>query len=104
MSAAKKLSPVIIVDKALEEIMVNFVQNRINDLTAIETAVFKGDWEEARRYAHIVAGVSGGYGFTELGEQARLIEKYIESKDRDKIIASIFYLKDYLKIVTVIYN
>lgn len=104
MSVAQKLPQIVMVDKALEDLMVGFIYNRISDLCNIEAAVEKGDWAEAKRYAHTIIGVAGSYGFNQLGEYARSIEEWIEIQARDEILETVCFLKDYLGLVTIIYK
>lgn len=102
--AALKLPETVQVDKDLQDLMSNFIQNRINDLSSIESFVKEGNFSEARRYAHIIAGVAGGYGFAELGEYGREIESLIESKNSTKILSMVSELKVYMTIVNISYK
>lgn len=109
MGAAKKLPLTVYVDKDLQELMSSFIQNRIKDLTAIEAAIRNNDFKEAQRLAHIVAGVAGGYGFNELGEYAKEIEKILENEaeaknSKEKILSLVSELTVDMTMVNITYR
>lgn len=104
MSEVINLPKTVIVEKDLESLMTNFISNRIQDLKNIKSSVESGNWQEAYRFAHIIAGVAGGYGFHELTQQARLLEDMIQKKEFAQIIPIVEQLITYMGEVTIVYQ
>ena len=67
------------------EIVELFVETGTSDLDKLQSAIEKGDKEEAANAAHSLKGASGNLGFTDFYDAAKLIEQKARS-DSDSLV------------------
>jgi HPt (histidine-containing phosphotransfer) domain-containing protein len=79
-SAVKNL---VRVDPELEHLIPAFLGARKKDLVELSRALSQEDFETKRRIGHILAGVSGGYGFDHLGDLGRELETAATIRKKD---------------------
>ena len=92
------------VDADLEELMPRFMENRREDITAIESALAAGDFETIESLAHGLKGSGGGYGFDEITRIGIALESAAKVRRRGDIQKSLDHLARYLAQVDIIYE
>lgn len=91
------------IDRDLEEIIPNFLQNRANDIDGLKTAVAAGEFEHIRIVGHTLKGIGGGYGFDLISDVGLVLEQAAKASDSETITKAIRELETYLKLVDIIY-
>ena len=89
------------VDKDLEDIVPNFMNNRNKDIVELRALLADKDYSSIEKIAHKVAGSSGGYGFTELGKIAKDIELKVMAGETDPIGSLLDSFQDYIDNVEI---
>ncbi len=102
MNGAEKI--LVHVDKDLEALIPEFLENRRADVDAIGSAAGAEDYETVRVLGHSMKGSGGGYGFDELTEIGAGLEQAAKAKDGAAIRAGLDKLVDYLARVEVVYE
>jgi HPt (histidine-containing phosphotransfer) domain-containing protein len=92
------------VDADLEELMPRFMENRREDIKAIESALAAGDFETIETVAHGLKGSGGGYGFDEITRIGIALERAAKVQSRGDIQKSLDHLARYLTQVEIIYE
>jgi len=92
------------VDADLEELMPRFMENRREDIAAIESALAAGDFETIDTVAHGLKGSGGGYGFDEITRIGIALERAAKVRSRGDIQKSLDHLARYLAQVEIIYE
>ncbi|MGZ3769417.1 MAG: Hpt domain-containing protein [Bdellovibrio sp.] len=62
------------IDADLEDLIPQFLDNRKNDIDALEKLVEQKDLSAISQLAHKIKGAASSYGFAELGELASQME------------------------------
>lgn len=94
----------ITIDKDLEDLIPGYIENRRRDITSIEEALKKNDFETIRILGHSMKGSGGGYGFdaiTDIGKRIEEAAKVMEPGEIGKQIAS---LSEYLHNINIVYE
>lgn len=76
---------VVEVDEDLKDLIPQFLENRKNDLEALNNLISKQDLTAIAQLAHKIKGAAGGYGFSELSQYAARIESFAKSNQMDSI-------------------
>lgn len=76
---------VVEVDEDLKDLIPQFLENRKNDLEALNNLISKQDLTAIAQLAHKIKGAAGGYGFSELSQYAARIESFAKSNQIDSI-------------------
>ena len=92
------------VDADLEELMPRFMENRREDVAAIESALATGDFDTIASLAHGLKGAGGGYGFDEITRIGIALERAAKVRGRADIQKSLDRLARYLTQVEIIYE
>ncbi len=92
------------VDSDLQELIPGYLKNRESDLQTYRQALEKGDFDSIAVLGHSMKGSGGGYGFNDLSQIGRAIEKAAKSKDKDSVRKSIIDLTAYLKKLEIVYD
>ncbi len=92
------------VDSDLQELIPGYLKNRESDLQTYQQALEKGDFDSIAVLGHSMKGSGGGYGFNDLSQIGRAIEKAAKSKDKDSVRKSIIDLTVYLKKLEIVYE
>ena len=92
------------VDADLQDLVPGYLENRESDLLIYQQALEKGDFDSIAVLGHSMKGSGGGYGFNDLSQIGRAIEKAAKSKDKDSVRKSIIDLTAYLKKLEIVYE
>ena len=95
---------VVHIDKDLEDLIPEFLDNRRGDVESIRGAVANDDYETVRVLGHSMKGSGGGYGFDEITTIGAGLEQAAKRQDRDAIHESLEQLANYLNKVKVVYE
>lgn len=100
----KKIPNFVTVDSSIKDLLKPFISNRKAEIDSLEKALNDDNWEEVSRIAHVIHGVSGGYGFDELGAIGAEIEIFCEQKNKKNVFICIEIMRDHLDNVQIIYT
>lgn len=92
------------VDSDLQELIPGYLKNRESDLQTYRQALEKDDFDSIAVLGHSMKGSGGGYGFNDLSQLGRAIEKAAKSRDKDSVRKSIIDLTAYLKKLEIVYD
>jgi len=92
------------VDADLQDLVPGYLENRESDLLIYQQALEKGDFDSIAVLGHSMKGSGGGYGFNDLSQIGRAIEKAAKSKDKESVRKSIIDLTAYLKKPEIVYD
>ncbi|MBT4511042.1 MAG: Hpt domain-containing protein [Chloroflexi bacterium] len=95
---------IVHVDEKLAILIPGFLDNRHEDVKALNEALTAGDYETIHRLGHSMKGSGGGYGFrgvSEIGESLEIAGKENEDEAIRKCLAELEY---YLEVVEVEYE
>lgn len=95
---------VVGIDAALAELIPGYLQNRREDLGAIEAALAQGDFDTIRFLGHSMKGSGGGYGFTAITAFGTELERAAMAADADEIRRWARELAAYCERVEVVYE
>lgn len=93
-----------IIDPDLADLIPQYLENRRQELPALQTSLRQGDFETIRRLAHSLKGSGGGYGFEELTRIGAAMEPAASSQEAASIERLFGELSDYLARVQVVYE
>lgn len=91
-------------DPDLEDLIPSFMENRRNELSDIESALGRGDFDFIRRTAHTWKGICRPYGFIHLETLSRSLEKSGEAESREEVSGIAAEIRHYLQNVRVVYD
>ena len=94
------MSEVIKVPKMFEELLPNFLEDRIKLVNEMQELIKKNDYNEIKSLAHQIAGSAGSFGFHKTTDLASQIESCIDQKQLDELATMITELKSSLVDVT----
>lgn len=92
---------VITIDPDLMDLIPGFLSNRRNEVESMRAAVMHNDLAEVLRISHIVKGVSGGYGFFEMGQIGAAIHTAAQAADSQAAATAIEALAAHLAAIEV---
>ncbi len=92
------------VDADLQELVPGYLKNREKDLLMYQQALEEGDFDSIALLGHSMKGSGGGYGFNDLSQIGRAIEKAAKSRDKESVRKSIIDLTAYLKKLEIVYD
>jgi len=92
------------VDADLQDLVPGYLENRESDLLIYQQALEKGDFDSIAVLGHSMKGSGGGYGFKDLSQIGRAIEKAAKSKDKETVRKSIIDMTAYLKKLEIVYD
>jgi HPt (histidine-containing phosphotransfer) domain-containing protein len=95
---------VVRIDPDLADLIPGFLENRRKDVASILAALEQGDHETIRILGHSMKGCGGGYGFDEITELGRSLEKAAKDADADGIRRKTAELSSYLDHLRIIYE
>lgn len=83
------------------EIVELFVETGTSDLDKLQSAIEKGDKEEAANAAHSLKGASGNLGFTDFYDVAKLTEQKARSDNDslDEIVEELKLLREKIDVI-----
>ena len=92
------------VDADLQDLVPGYLENRESDLLIYQQDLEKGDFDSIAVLGHSMKGSGGGYGFNDLSQIGRAIEKAAKSKDKESVRKSIIDMTAYLKKLEIVYD
>lgn len=92
---------VVRVKPALLELIPGFLQNRLDQIGALGSALEVGNFEAIRGMAHDLKGIGSAYGFDPISDIGRAMEEAARDQSRDEVRRQIALLADYLRRVVV---
>jgi HPt (histidine-containing phosphotransfer) domain-containing protein len=92
------------IDPDLQDLIPDYLENRGKDLLVYQQALEKGDFDAIAVLGHSMKGSGGGYGFNDLSNIGRAIEKAAINKDKESIRQSIVALTEFLKKLEIVYD
>lgn len=95
---------VVNVDPDLEDLIPDFMDNRLEDIKSITEALEKKDFETIRILGHSMKGSGGGYGFDDITKIGGFMERASMESDAEEIKKWVDELSSYLKRVEVVYE
>ena len=95
---------VVQVDKDLEDLIPEFLDNRRSDVDSIRSAVANDDYETVRVLGHSMKGSGGGYGFDDITEIGGALEQAAKRKDNTAIGNELEKLASYLARIEIVYE
>lgn len=101
MSNANESINIVFVDRELEPLIPDFIENRKKNFSEIETALKKSDWQKILRVAHILKGVCGGFGFDKLSLMSVQIEELSTKRNTMEIQHLMEKMRAYLDNVQI---
>lgn len=90
------------VDPDLADLIPGFLENRRKDVTAMQEALGRGDFEAVRILGHSMKGAGGGYGFDAITEIGAALEQAAKGRNPDGIRKGLSDLASYLARVEVV--
>jgi HPt (histidine-containing phosphotransfer) domain-containing protein len=92
------------VDRDIREIIPSFFEATWDDISVVKDALSNKDYETIRRIGHGLKGSCRGYGFCELGEMGKEMERAAsEKKSREKIERILEDMIRYINTVSIVY-
>lgn len=90
------------VDPDLADLIPGFLDNRRKDITVMQEALERGDFETVRILGHSMKGAGGGYGFDAITEIGATLEQAARGRNPDGIRKGLSALASYLARVEVV--
>lgn len=87
---------IVRVDADLKEIVPGFIQNRRQDIVAMETFLYEKNYEAIRLLGHSMKGAGTSYGFHFISEIGKAIEAAAKAGSAQIIAQKKTELKDFL--------
>ncbi len=87
----------------MEDLIPDYLKNRLQDLQALSAALDNGDLKTAQTIGHTMKGSGAGYGFPEVTSIGQAIEYAARGGDVGAVQARIAELGDYLQRIEVTY-
>jgi histidine phosphotransfer protein HptB len=101
-SQSKKIR--VHVDPDLRDLIPDYLENREKDLLVYRQALEEGDFDSIVILSHSMKGSGGGYGFNDLSNIGRDIEKAAKNRDKESVRVAIINFADFLKKLEVVYD
>ncbi|NQT74034.1 MAG: Hpt domain-containing protein [Chloroflexi bacterium] len=95
---------IVYVEEELADLIPGFLDNRWNDVEAIDEALATRDYETVRVLGHSMKGSGGGYGFGAITDIGKSLEVAAKERDAEEIRKWLKELAYYLEIVEVEYE
>lgn len=92
---------VVRVKPALLDLIPGFLQNRLDQIGALGSALEVGDFDAIRGMAHDLKGIGSAYGFDPISDIGRAMEEAARAQSRDEVRKQVALLADYLRRVVV---
>ena len=95
---------IIHVDPDVQELIPQFLKNRLQDIRQMIEALETKDYETIRRLGHSMKGAGEGYGFNQITVIGAGLEESAKIKDTKKMGKIITELANYLDRVELLYE
>ena len=90
------------VDPDLADLIPGFLENRRKDITAMQEALARDDFETVRVLGHSMKGAGGGYGFDAITDIGAALEEAAKDNHHEKALRGVSDLAAYLDRVEVV--
>ena len=104
LTAGDQKKETVIIDASFEPLMPKFMANRKKEVTAMQEALARQDFETVQKIAHGAKGAGGSYGFDRVTEIAAVIEQAAKIADAAVIQRELPLLGSYLERIEVVYE
>ncbi len=94
----------VFVDKDLEDIVPDFLDNRVKDVRLLKDALEQKDFPTIKALGHSMKGSGGGYGFDRISEIGRVLETAAKNENADTIQKQTISLDLFLNNLEVVYK
>jgi HPt (histidine-containing phosphotransfer) domain-containing protein len=95
---------IVVVDSELKDIVPGFLDDWKKEVSSMQEALEKGDYEFIRSIGHNMKGTGGACGFDAITEMGENLEEAAKVMDQDRIWKTFDKLSSYLKRVEVVYE
>ena len=95
---------VVKADPDLQDLLPGYLDNRLQDIAAINHALLCADFELIQRLAHSMKGSGGGYGFDGITAIGAAMELCAKAQQAEGIKEQLQNLKQYLGKVEIVYD
>lgn len=92
------------IDPDLQDLIPDYLKSREKDLAIFQQALEDDNFDTIALLGHSMKGSGGGYGFNDLSNFGRAIEKAAKEKDKKSVQQSLIDLTDFLKKLEVVYD
>ena len=92
------------VDSDLQDLIPDYLKGREKDLVIFQQALENNNFDTIALLGHSMKGSGGGYGFNDLSNIGRAIEKAAMTRDKDSLRQSIIHLTEFLSNLEVVYD
>ena len=92
------------IDADLEELIPEYIGNRLKDIKSISESLGNGDYENIRTTGHSMKGSGGGFGFDRISEIGAAIEVAAMEEDHETIKNCNDELSTYLDNIVISYE
>jgi HPt (histidine-containing phosphotransfer) domain-containing protein len=86
----------------LRDLAIAYVETRKHDMAALKDALTRKDFEFIQRHSHKTKGTAASYGFIELGDIAKSLEKAAIAKTPAETESLLNAMGDYLASVEIL--
>lgn len=104
MKYLKSLPKEVTLHLELEPLMRDFYKSREDDVQALKLAIKNDDWKEIKKRGHILYGVCGSYGMSDLGQLGRSLEETAKSMNKEEVVLIVDAINTYMKQVKIMYK
>ena len=94
---------VVEVDEDLEDLIPDFMNNRLSDIERMIYALEAGDFSTVQAGGHVMKGSGGGFGFDFVSEVGAELEALAKAEDTTGVRERLEALRDYLGQVDVVF-
>lgn len=100
---AAKPGITVIVDKGIEDLIPDFLNNRRRELAELQSAHAAGDFDELKNLGHRMRGVGAPFGFDHISELGKLIQRDASEQRGAGMAGYLADYADYLERVRITY-
>lgn len=92
------------VDPDLADLIPGFLGNRRKDITTMQEALERGDFETVRLLGHSMKGAGGGYGFDAITDIGAVLEEAAKDRNPEAVRRGVSDLAAYLERIEVVHD
>lgn len=94
----------VYVDRDLEEIIPQFLENRKQDIERLRRALYESDFSTVKFLGHNMKGSGSGYGFHEVSRIGLALEEASAKEETEEVQALVDELESYMGSVEIVYQ
>ena len=80
------------IDVSIDDLVPAYLENRRSDIKSMTASLALGEWEAIAELGHKIKGSGASYGFPEISDLGREIERAAGARDRDAVRAALMQL------------